>query len=356
MAANLVKWVVTTQAAFEALATKDAYTLYWLEDTHEIYKGAVPYTEGVILYDTALPAKGAAGKVYIENTTLQGSVWVGGAWKTVIAPVSQTVMEGEAATTKAVSGAAVKAYVEAQAATIAAQAVTAMSYDEVNKAIKYTKNGTETSVPLTLLADQVAYDGATGKLTLKDHAGTTLSEVNLPLDNFVKSGTYDEATNALVLTLQQGGTVTIPAADLVKIYHAGDTATAKVVLETEPVTGDTLIKVNVQVSATANNAIVANADGLFVDKEALLKVAELTNADEILIVDGTTGHAKASGVKLADLATKAYVDGIVTTITADYVARVDVVKTLAEINTAAPSETKVISERVLVEALSWQTV
>ena len=354
--ANLVKWVATTQAAYAALATKDAYTLYWLEDTKEIYKGANSYTEAVVFYTTTLPAVGAAGKMYIENTTLQGSVWTGSAWKTVIEPVSQSVMDGESATLKAVSGAAVKAYVEAQASTISAQAVTDMSWDATNKAVKFTKNGVETSVPLTLLADQVAYDGATGKLTLKDHAGTTLSEVNIPLDNFVKSGAYDDTLNALVLTLQQGGTVTIPAADLVKIYHAGETGTAKVTLELDGVTNDTIIKVDVKVSATANNAIVANADGIFVDKEALLKVAELTDADEILIVDGTTGHALASGVKLADLATVTYVDGIRDALNLALVAKTDIVAKLADVNTTAPSEAKVISERVLVEALSWTTV
>lgn len=353
--ANLVKWVATTKAAYAALATKDAYTLYWLEDTKEIYKGATSYTEAVVFYDTTLPAVGAAGKMYIENTTLQGSVWTGSAWKTVIEPVSQSVMDGGSATTKAVSGAAVKAYVEAQASTISAQAVTDMSWDATNKAVKFTKNGVETSVPLTLLADHVAYDGATGKLTLKDHAGTTLSEVNLPLDNFVKAGSYDDTLNALVLELQQGGTVTIPAADLVKIYHAGETGTAKVTLELNG-DNDTIIKVDVKVSATANNAIVANADGLFVDKEALLKVAELTDADEILIVDGTTGHAKASGVKLADLATVTYVDGIRDALNLALVAKTDIVTKLADVNTTTPSEAKVISERVLVEALSWTTV
>ena len=286
--ANLVKWVATTQAAYAALATKDAYTLYWLEDTKEIYKGATSYTEAVVFYDTTLPAVGAAGKMYIENTTLQGSVWTGSAWKTVIEPVSQSVMDGGSATTKAVSGAAVKAYVEAQASTISAQAVTDMSWDATSKAVKFTKNGVETSVPLTLLADQMSYDGATGKLTLKDHAGTVLSEANLPLDNFVQSGSYDDTLNALVLTLTQGGTVTIPASDLVKIYHAGETGTAK--------------------------------------------------------------------VTLADLATVTYVDGIRDALNLALVAKTDIVAKLADVNTTTPSEAKVISERVLVEALSWTTV
>jgi hypothetical protein len=350
----MVQWIMTTSTAYLALATKDNNALYFLQDTKEIYKGATPYTEAVSFYTTTLPTKGAQGKIYIESTTLKGDVWDGAAWKTVIQPVSQTVLEGETPTTKPVSGAAVAAYVTAQSSAISAQAVTNMVWDETNKAIKYTKNGTDTSVPLTKLGVTVAYDGATGVLTLKDSAGTSLSTVNLPLDNFVKSGTYNDTTKAMVLTLQDSSTVTIPAADLVKLYHEGDTNTANITISN--VDGNNVITVDVKVSATANNAIVANADGLFVDKEALLHIADGATAENHIVSVGADGHAKDSGVLVTDLTTKTYVDGIRDALDAAKVNKTDIVISKAALNTETPSETKVVSEKALIESLSWQTL
>ena len=53
--------------------------------------------------------------------------------------------------------------------------------------------------------------------TLKDSEGNTLSSqsVDLPMESVVVGGSYDNNTKSLILTLQNGNTITIPVADLV---------------------------------------------------------------------------------------------------------------------------------------------
>ena len=91
------------------------------------------------------------------------------------------------------------------------------------------------SVPLTPVADDDAtakqYVDKFGKTielsvdqqtyvltaTLKDAKGNVLAsqQVDLPLESMVVSGSYDSATQSIILTLQNGSTITIPVAGLI---------------------------------------------------------------------------------------------------------------------------------------------
>lgn len=54
--------------------------------------------------------------------------------------------------------------------------------------------------------------------TLKDQDGNTLGStqtIDLPLESVVVNGSYDSANKALILTLQNGNTITIPVSDLI---------------------------------------------------------------------------------------------------------------------------------------------
>jgi len=351
MANSLIKWIMTNSTVYAALATKDTNALYWLEDTQEIYKGATAYTQSTVFYAGTLPAKGAQGKIYIESTTLKGSVWNGSSWTTVIQSITQTVVATDQVLP--VSGKAVADYVAAQGATIAAQAVTDITYDETAKAIKFIKDGNQASVPLTKLGTSIAYDGSTGVVTLLDAAGTSLSTVNIPLDNFVKSGLYDDTAKAMVLTMQNGGTVSIPAVDLIKIYHASETDTVDISIQT--VNGSNVITATVKVSATANNALVANADGLYVDKEAILKIADVAKVGKVVTVDAN-GHAISSEMLLTDLATNVGVAAIKATLETNLVAKASIVTSGTSVNLDAPSDSIIVSEKALVDMLTWSVL
>jgi hypothetical protein len=405
----MVQFVLLTRADYDAITTKESRTLYFISDTQELYRGTVNFTNAVIFHGAAnsqnpRPAAGAVGKLYINEATGEGTVWNGSAWSTVIPVVSQTVLDSnDQPVTLPVSGAAVKAFVEANAASTLANCITALTYDTSTKAIVTTKNSQQSSTVLTGLGISIAYDGSTGALTLKDVNNTVLSTVNIPLDNFVTSGTYNQTTKNLVLTLRDNSVVNIPAADLVKIYNDLDTNTVDITIENDddsnsPTYGKNLISANVKISSASGNAITAVSDGLYV-APSTTKMNKVTtgHADEVLIA-AADGDAALSGKKIGGaalytagtvtetdndsesptygqeiqrpetaqevaakqanlLATEAAVStakqDVLTYAGNTYVLLSNVVATAAEIDTDNPSSDKVISERALVEAMSW---
>ena len=127
MSNRMVQFVLLTRADYDAITTKESRTLYFISDTQELYRGTVNFTNAVIFHgaagsQTARPAQGAVGKLYINEVTGEGTVWNGSAWSTVIPVVSQTVLDGnDQPVTLPVSGAAVKASVDA--GTVAADKV-----------------------------------------------------------------------------------------------------------------------------------------------------------------------------------------------------------------------------------------
>lgn len=369
---NLVQWYICTQeeynAAKQVAGTIKDRILYFISDTKEIYRGTVPYTESTVMYSGELPALGAQGKIYIESTSLAGHIYNGTEWVQVIQPVASSVMDGEVATSNPVSGAAVKAYVESKASGTLAACLTDIKYDGENVALVYTKDGVETSVNLTKLGVQLGYDPTTGVVSLKDKDDTVLSAVNIPLDNFVKDGTYDADAKALVLNLQNGSSVSIPAGDLVQLYNELDSNSVDITIGTDE-NGKNTIKADVKISNEAGNSIVIKEDGLYVE-DATTKMDKLDPeaVDQVVVADAT-GNAAASGVKIGGatlaetpddktLATEAAVEALRQAInqTADdtYVKLSDVIVSYDELNTTDPSEKKVISEAALIETLSWK--
>ena len=65
------------------------------------------------------------------------------------------------------------------------------------------------------------YEQATGKIFLKDKAGTILSFIDTTLERIVKEGRYDASTKEIVLALDDDSEIRIDAAALVKVYNAG---------------------------------------------------------------------------------------------------------------------------------------
>ncbi len=358
----MLQWQIAKKIAdYKALQTKDAESLYFIEETGEIYRGEVPFTQACEFYSAtkARPAVGGLGKLYIDETTLAGSVWTGSAYKEIIKPVDTEVTAGSE---NLVTSGAVAAYVGATVGDGIKKVVKTVEWVEDEAALKVTlQDATSSKVPLTKIATKLAYDGATGKITLKDAADTVLSEANIPLDNFVKSGSYDAATKSIVLVMQNGNSVSIPAADLIDIYTGGATTSATVA-----VSNTNEITATVKVSAEAGNLLSVTTDGLKVaaDGTKADKVAA-AHTDELLVADAT-GNNKLSGVKVGGatlattpnattVATEAAVKAIVDSLSVNnYVEKASIVA--ETVDAANASTTKVVSEKALVNALSWKTV
>lgn len=104
----MIQLTVTTSSAFESLK-KDEETLYFLEDTREIYKGNILYSNSII-FVTDLPKLALKNKIYINSITLECSFWDGMKWKKLFPKVS-TVLQDGVKSDGLVTGNAVKNYI-----------------------------------------------------------------------------------------------------------------------------------------------------------------------------------------------------------------------------------------------------
>lgn len=420
MALNLINWVITDSTAYKALQTKDTNSLYFLSDTGEIYRGTASFSEAVVFYTGDLPTEGIAqGKLYVNSTTLEGQVYNGTGWTSVVKPIAQTI-DHDDPTANPVSGAAVKSYVADRIAAVNGNFVTEVGWNSDTKSVTFVKGGETQSVKLSTVITGASYDGSTGKVSMTDVDGTEVTSFNIPLDNFVQSGSYDEETQALVLVMQNGSEVSIPAADLIDIYTTGDTSTVKMAIDTAD---NNKITANVQVSAETGNALSIKDDGLFcslTDISGKMDLVALDKAGEILVAKAD-GHAEVSGLKAGGdtlaatpngttLATEAAVQAVKTAIEQNaattyvnknqvvqevsdaetasdieipseiavreaidaavelavqnaatagdlvYVAKTDVVASADDLNTASPSATRIVSESALLNSLTWKTL
>lgn len=298
----MLTWHYITSEVYNAAGPeqKTSDKLFYLSDTRQIYRGTDLFTEACRLYDTTEPATPAVGVLYIEQNTLEGKIYNGAAWQTVIQPIQTTVDAGN--TNKPVSGKAVADYVTsaiAEAASDASEALNGASYDAGTNTITFTRNSGEdpVAVKITDLPCDLKYNSDTGLLQLADEGGSAIGTgINLDLERFVKSGEYDPETKVITLYFNDEKTdkVEIDAAALVDIYTGGTTGTATVA-----VSGGNEITVNVKVSGTAGNQLTTDDQGLFVAAPDLSgKMDKDTDAvqDNLAKFDAS-GNAIDAGIK-----------------------------------------------------------
>ena len=410
-------------AAKEGEKIKDGI-LYFIKDTHEIYKGTELFNEPVKFYTDTKPETPAVGVIYINSTNLEGSVYNGSEWKVVIAAIQTTVDSGN--NTAPVTGKAVVDYVAERIAeaTGGATSVKDITYNKDNAEVTVTKGDDSTSkIVLDGLGATLEYTSGTGELKLKDKSGNQLgSVINLALERFVSAASYNSETHKIILQFNDDEEpIEIDVSDLVDTVTGGTTSTT-----TTEVSGNE-IRVNVKISSNEGNQITTDDQGLYVPKtdvsgkmdkvagehqnELLIATADgsatlsgkkiggatlnevpnentlateaaigairsalqtnvdakmakvSTGKDNEILVAGADGSAVASGKKVGGatlnevpnentLATEA----AVSTEVSKLVPKSAIVAsgTIAE-DTSSASDEKVISEKALVNALTWKT-
>lgn len=298
----MLTWHYITRAAYDAAseADKSSDKLFFLSDTKEIYRGTESFTESVILY-TAEPTTKAVGKLYINATTLEGKIWNGSAWTTVIQPVVSTV--DAANTANPVSGKGVADFVAAELAKVTGSGnlVADVEYVAASNSLKVTMaDGTNDTIPMSNVAADLVYDAATGLLQVKNAAGTAIGTgINLDLERFVSEASYDHETGLITLKFNDDQEpLTIDIGDLVDTYTAKNSETVALT-----VTGNEFVA-EVIVSEDAGNQLVATANGLYVAAQDISgkvdKVAGATAGDIALLT--AEGGLSDSGVKVGGAA------------------------------------------------------
>lgn len=291
----MLTWHYITRKAFDdaAEATKTADKLYFISDTHEIYKGTQLFNESITLV-TEFPASGAAGRLYVDSTTLEGKIWTGAAWSTVIQPVQATLTASD--TAKPVSGKAVADYVTGEIAKVTGSKdlVTGVAYaEDGNKLTVTMADATTKDVPLTGTAVDLTYDSTTGELKVKNASGTALGTgVKLDLERFVKEATYDNENKKIILSFNDESTpLEIEVGDLVDTYTAKSSTTVSLTVTGNEFTAEAIV------AATEGNMLKKTDAGLFVaatDVSGKIdKVADATaNAVAIFTADGQVADSK----------------------------------------------------------------
>lgn len=303
--AALTRWHVVTSTDYHTGTPVDI-DMYFLTDTHEIYRGTELFTQAVNLCTVFPTTSIAINRLYVNSTTLEGRVYDGTKWTTVIKPVEDTVSENG----NPVSGKAVATYVAAEMAkvTTSENTVSSLSWDSAEHLLAVTKGDKSVeNIVFDGLGVNLQYNAETGKLQLVDAKGNSIGNaINLDLERFVHSGKYDTNTKNIILYFdnktdvedKDRECVTIPVGDLVDTYIAqGDGKSLDLTVE------NNVIKGSIKISTQDGNLITADENGLYVapidisgkmDKDTDAVVGDIAVFDE-------NGNAVDSGKQFDDL-------------------------------------------------------
>lgn len=271
-----------TQAAYEALETKNPNLLYFCQDTGKIFKGAVDFTNHVVIA-ASKPVTPVAGKIYFLADTNTVEVYVNDAWKVISYPTTTTVDvnsdDSHVATAKAVYDAIMKAVENVVGAD---STISAIEAGEQAGTVKVTKgDGSTETVRINGVVTKPTWDAEARKLTIPV-TGEADVVINFGKDIFIDptaNNGYSEATGNIELYLNDGTEgkeptkISIPASALIDVY-TGTTSNGTSVT----VGDDNTIKVDLVLDPDSNNALTLTAAGLKVDLSAYAKTTDVTSA------------------------------------------------------------------------------
>ena len=298
---SMMNWhIVSTKAEFLAGSPVDT-NLYFIADTHEIYRGAESYTQPIRTYTGSLPTEAiAVNALYINTTTLQGDVYNGTSWTTVVRPLATTVEEGGQ---NPVTGGAVAAYVAAQIEALTggegATLITGLTWDDTEQILDIHKGEAVESITFSGLGVSLQYTSSTGTLQLLDTNNTPIgSPIQLDLERFVTSGEYDPDTRSIILHFGDDvEDVTIPVGDLVDTYTAGNTQSVNMAVAGNQFTA------TVRISVEGGNILELKDDGLYVSvpsDASKMNLVSGATAGHIATLD-SNGQAQDSGIAITDI-------------------------------------------------------
>lgn len=314
----MVNFKTGTLAKYNA-ATKDENTLYFITDAKKIYKGSIDVTENIVVvtnFDGTAGGIAVAdafeGKFYVNITTFEVRIKSGAAW-VVLSPgyvTNETDFANASNSGKFATIAAIKAAIATAVADITggSSLVESLSWTAEDgtgkgKLVVATADGTTSDVVLTGTPYKLTYSKDDLTITVNSYGETDAQVINLPKDNFVRSGEYKASASlpgggtgpAIVLTVGNGtetSEVVIPAASLVDVYtgEASDNITVTV-------SDDNKITATAKIDPVAGNALVSTSAGLKVDVSG--KADKLTaDASAHILVGSADGNLADGGVTL----------------------------------------------------------
>ena len=303
----VVNFRAGTLAQYTA-AVKDNNTLYFLEDVKKIYKGSTEVTESLVVVSNfdgtdggIAVANAVEGKLYINVTTFEVRIKSGEAW-VILTPGYLTDSTnwadadgGKFATIGLIKNGIASAInsILGNKALVKGLSWTTEDGTGTGKFVVEHGDGSSSDVVLNGIPYSIKYDKEALTITISSYGGAEAQIINLPKDNFVRSGSYDADKKEIVLVVGDGTTsseVRIPAASLVDIYTGKATDNISVTVSDSNEISATAI-----IDPVAGNALVSSATGLKVDISG--KADNLTAAAAThILVGSATGGLADSGV------------------------------------------------------------
>jgi len=273
-----------TRAQYDAIAVKDASTLYWLTDTQELFKGEILYAKGTEATTLASGLMSAADKAKLDNLAAGGAIG--------LTAVDASVILGS----------------DENGTTIGVQ----ISKEEGN-ALELKEDGlfvspaaTSGAVEFAIEKQDTPEDGFSATYKLKrtaDGTDTYIGDaINIPKDAVLSGGTYEIVDTAD--TPYVGAEVGDPYVDLV-VANAEEShiyIPLKGLVDTVKA-GDGIAVTNNTVSIKLDEA---NANGLAVSTDGLsMAVATTTSAGAMSAEDKANLDAVMSSIVWGDLGDEA---------------------------------------------------
>lgn len=400
-----VNFIASTLAKYNGLETKDANTLYFIEDAKKIFKGTVEMTESLQVV-TTFPAASAAveGKLYLNATTFEAQYKSGNAMVSLMPGyVTAKGQFTDANGSKLATISAIKGYITDAIADITGGTAFVKDVTFADGSLSVDKGDTApVSVPLTGMAKAPTYDSASLKLTIPVVGGDSVV-VDIPKDKFVKSGKYYKdypetnptQHNVIVLEVEQGDPVVIPATGLVDVYTADNTGKNVTVtisddnkvsaeITVDPVAGNKLTysdagfkvdisgdlekKMNTYSAGNASELVLSDATGMSVTRSGVTILsgdATLGTSDTAVATAKVIAAAIASAVTAAQEALQANIDGKIDKMTGTVKNKillgtddggVQASDCFLEKNTLTGNATYVPTSKVVMDAISWGTI
>ena len=305
---NILKY--GTQAAYAALATKDADVLYFCTDTGKLYKGEVDFTNAIVFAPSKTGvASPIIGKTYFfaDTGTVEAYDPAVPGWKVISYPLVTTIVDSAAGNddVHVPSAKAVYDFVEQEIAEVVGGDMVKSVQQKMNEGtavegtIQYvTGDDVAHDVEMTGVVTSPSYDASTRTFTFPV-TGKQDFVVELGTDIFIDPDANNRYEGGFIYLYLNDGSASadptelvIPVTGLVTDYFGNvtDTVTLSVNNSTHQVTAD--VNVRPDVAGSFTNALkissTEGAKGLYVDLSEVEEAIEQNEVDIAALAQATT--------------------------------------------------------------------
>ena len=362
-----------TQSAYDDIATKDNNKLYFCTDTGKIYKGAIDFTNSVIV-TASRPESPVAGKIYVITTTETVETYANNAWQVLNYKKVESALDAQdnpvstigAASTDDEVASAKNVYLAIQEAieeiTGGGTVVKSVAAGTATNTIVVTKGDDSTSsFNVKGVVTEPTWNDSTRVLTLPVAGGSDVT-VNIGKDLVLESGRYDAATESIILVLndEEHTEITIPVGDLIDIYVGSTDAGGIDVSVSTAASGPSTISASLNLSTASGQGATFAADGLLVDLSSYALTSYVDDGVNAATAAAAAAQATADAATAAidilngGTAVTGSVDKKIADALADYVSTSTFNTTTAAMN--ADIEQNTVDIAALSNAVcAWQT-